>query len=41
MQLFMLFKITWGEQHSDDDREVHDLLDDEDPDYQAGEPESW
>ena len=36
-----LSRITWSEENSDDDREVHDLLDDEDPDYQAGEPEGW
>jgi hypothetical protein len=39
--LFTFVKITCSVQHGDDEREVHDLLNDEDPDYQAGEPESW
>ena len=33
--------ITWGEEETDDDGEIHDLFDDEDPDNQAGKPEYW
>jgi hypothetical protein len=35
--MFTLFKITCSVQHGDDDREVHFLLDDEDPDYQVNQ----